>query len=419
MSNTIKRSNLFVWLLDPLQPTADRAEARYRFAGSPSAWLLPLGIGVAALVISAVGWVTDPEQFYFSYLIAWTFCISLALGGLFFVLIQHLTSARWSVVIRRIPEALIWSFPLLAVLGIPVLFGMHDLYHWTHHELFDPASASYDPVIAGKEAYLNIPFFLGRLAFYFIAWSYISYRLYTLSILQDVEPDPSIPKAQRRVSAWGLAVTAITTSFASFDILMSLDPHWFSTIFGVYFFAGSFMAIMAFIALISMTLQKAGMLTGVVTTEHYQDLGKLLFGFVFFWAYIAFSQYMLIWYASMPEETIFFRRRLENGWEVSSGILLFGHFVIPFIVLLSRPAKRLLPVLAFMCVWMLVMHWFDFHWIVMPVLHEQATFHLLDFTTWIGLFGVFLGIVIYRLSRHSLVPEQDPRLGESLHFTNT
>ena len=257
MSNTVKRSNPIIWLLDPLQSTTERASTSYQYNWSRIAWLLPLGIGVAALVITAVGWATNPQQFYFSYLIGWSFCLSLAIGALFFVLIQHLTGAKWSVVIRRIPEALIWSFPLLAVLGIPILFGMHDLYHWTHHELIDPASASYDPVIAGKAGYLNVPFFIARLAFYFLAWSFLSWRLYTLSVRQDVSGDPTIPAQQRKVSAWGLALTAVTTSFGAFDILMSLDPHWFSTIFGVYFFAGSFMAIMAFMALVAMVLRRA------------------------------------------------------------------------------------------------------------------------------------------------------------------
>jgi hypothetical protein len=380
---------------------------------------VPIAIGIAALVITAVGWATDAEQFYFSYLVGWIFCVSLALGGLFFVMIQHLTRAKWSVVVRRFPEALIWSFPLLVVLGIPLLFGLHDLYHWTHHELYDPAGPEYDPVLAGKESYLNIPFFLGRVAFYFLSWTYISYRLYTLSIRQDVDPRTDIPDKQRRVSAWGLPVLAVTTAFGGFDMLMSLDPHWFSTIFGVYFFAGSFMAVMAFIALVAMMLQKAGMLEETVTTEHYQDLGKFLFGFVIFWAYIAFSQYMLIWYGNLPEETFFYRHRLENGWETYSAVLLMAHFVIPFIILLSRTAKRVLPILAFMCVWMLIMHWFDFYWIAMPVLHEYPSISVLDLTSFVGLASILFGVVIFRLSRHSLVPEEDPGLARSMAFVNS
>ncbi|PIQ63708.1 MAG: hypothetical protein COV99_01360 [Bacteroidetes bacterium CG12_big_fil_rev_8_21_14_0_65_60_17] len=413
----IRKSNPFVWLLDPLGPTA--ASAPYRFTWSQTAWLLPLAVGIAGLTVSAVGWATNAAQFYFSYLVGWAFCLSLALGGLFFVLIQHLTKARWSVVVRRIPETLLWSFPLLAVLGIPVLFGMHDLYHWTHLDLFDPASPTYDPVLAGKQGYLNSTFFIARLIFYFVVWTIIAYKLYTQSIRQDVEGGADIPAKQRFTSAWGLAVSAVTVSFAAFDILMSLDPHWFSTIFGVYFFAGSFMSIMAFTAIVAMILQKKGMLHGVVTTEHYQDLGKFLFGFIVFWAYIAFSQYMLIWYANLPEETLFFRHRVEHGWEYHSAALLIMHFILPFFILIGRWAKRMLPLLAFMSVWMLVMQWFDLHWIAMPVLHEHAQFSLFDLAAWFGLTGVFMAAFMFRLSRHAIVPEKDPNLASSIAFTNT
>lgn len=419
MSNPVRSSNPLVWLFDPLQPTGAQAEHAFRPVGGPMGWLIPLGIGVAALAMTLVGWVTSPQQFYFSWLVAWAFSLSVTIGGLFFVLIQHLTRARWSVVVRRIPEALIWSFPLLAILGIPVVFGMHDLYHWTHHELIDPASPEFDPVLAGKAAYLNVPFFLGRLAFYFLVWSYLAYRLYTLSVRQDVDGDPEITVKLRRTSAWGIAVTAITTAFAAFDLLMSLDPHWFSTIFGVYFFGGAFGAVMAFMIFTARLFQRRGMLRQTISTEHYQDLGKFMFGFVVFWAYIAFSQYMLIWYGNLPEETVWYRHRLEHGWEYNSAALLAFHFVFPFIVLISRWAKRLLPLLTFMAVFMLVMHWFDLHWIAMPVLHEHAAFHLLDFSALVGIVGVWLGLVWFRLSRHSLVPQRDPRLGMSLGFMNS
>ncbi|HAY36308.1 MAG: hypothetical protein P8H65_06430 [Rhodothermales bacterium] len=419
MSESVKRSNPLMWFLDPLTSTASQSDPEYRYSWSKIAWMLPLAIGILGLVVTAIGWATNSEQFYYSYLIGWAFCLSITIGAYFFVVIQHLTKARWSVVIRRIPEALIWSFPLLAVLSIPILLGMHDLYHWTHHDLFDPASANYDPVIAGKEAYLNTPFFLARFAFYFLSWTWISYKLYTLSVRQDNDPHPEIAPKQRKYAAIGLALGAITTAFAAFDILMSLDPHWFSTIFGIYFFAGSFMIIMAVMALVSMMLQRKGMLTGLIKVDHYQDLGKFLFGFVVFWAYIGFSQYMLIWYGNLPEETVFYRHRLEHGWGTMSAILLIGHFIIPFIVLVGRWAKRNLALFGFMCIYMLVMHWFDFYWIVAPVLHEHVAMSIYDVTGVIGLFGVYSAAFMYRLSRHALVPQRDPRLHKSLSFTNT
>ena len=420
----LKSNSLLTWLADPFGATADQAEPTYRFSGGSAWWLAPLAIGIVLLVVTAIGGAADRQQFFFSYLVAWLFCVTIALGSLFFVLVQHLTKAAWSVVVRRIPEALMWTFPLLILLSFPIIYGMHDLYHWTHAELFDPQSPQYDALVAGKQAYLNVPFFLIRLLFYFAVWTFLTHKLYSLSIQQDLTGDPSIPARQRKVSAWGVPLFAVTTAFAGFDLLMSLDPHWFSTMFGVYFFAGAFVSALAMMTLASLMVQgPGGMLPGVVTKEHYQDLGKLLFGFTVFWTYIAFSQYMLIWYGNIPEETIWYRHRLEHGWQYHSAALLALHFIVPFIVLLPRGAKRTLPLLGFMCVWMLIMHWFDLHWIAMPVLDlakgGHAGFHWLDFTSWLGLFGVFFGLFMYRLSRHSLVPTNDPNLQKSLRFTNS
>ncbi len=419
MPNAVERNSLSAWLLDPLRPTQQYAREEFSPTGRVMSWYIPTGIGLAFLVLSVVGWATNARQFYFSYVVAWSSCLSIAVGALFFVLIQHLTRAQWSVVVRRIAEALIWSFPVLAVLAIPIVIGMHDLYHWTHEELYDPASPQYDPLLAGKRGYLNTPFFLIRLVGYFVVWTYISHRLYTLSVRQDVKPDPGTSAALRRVSAGGLVLTAVTIAFASYDILMSLDPHWFSTIFGVYFFSASFWVAHAVIALLAILLQRSRGLRGIVNPEHYHDLGKMMFGFTVFWAYIAFSQYMLIWYGNLPEETLWYRHRLAHGWEVHSAALLIAHFVIPFWVLLPRVAKRAVPVMSIMAIWFLIVNWFDFHWIAMPVLHaEHAGFHWLDFACWIGLTGVFTGFVFYRLSRHSLVAQNDPYLARSLNFTN-
>lgn len=418
-----KSNSLLFWLGDPLRSTREEAAEPYRFTGGSSWWVVPTVIGAALLIASFAGGFSEPRQFFFSYLVGWAFCLSISLGALFFVLVQHLTNARWSVVVRRVAEALAWGFPVLALLGIPVILGMYDLYHWTHEDLLDPNDSHYDALIAGKTPYLNKPFFIGRLVFYFAVWTFISYRLYTLSIKRDVNPDASIKGKLYKISAIGLVLFAVTTAFAGFDILMSMDPHWFSTIFGIYFFAGSFVSALALMIFSNALMQKrGGMLDGVVTTEHYHDLGKLLFGMTVFWAYIAFSQYMLIWYGGIPEETIWYRHRLEHGWEYHSAALLIAHFIIPFIILLPRGNKRFLPLLTFMSVWMLVMHWFDLHWLTMPILEGpegHAGFHWLDFTSWLGLFFVFFGLFMYRISRHSLVPNNDPHLKASLHFTNS
>lgn len=415
----IRSSALPVWLVDPYRPTAADAQARFKPSMSTMMWLVPTMVGVVLLALSAVGWAIDAERFYFSYLIGWVFCLSIAIGALFFVLIQHLTQARWSVVVRRIAEALVWSFPLLALLSIPVLLGMHDLFHWTHHDVMDPNDSHFDPILYGKRGYLNTPFFLVRLALYFIIWTYLGYKLYTSSLKQDDSADQTIPASQRKVSAIGLPLMAITTAFASYDLLMSLDPHWFSTIFGVYFFGASFWTVHAFIALIAILLQRNDGLNGIIKPDHYHDLGKLMFGFTVFWAYIAFSQYMLIWYGNLPEETVWYRHRLEHGWQYHSAALLIAHFILPFWILIAKGAKRSKPIMAIMAIWFLVMNWFDFHWIAMPVHSKDvAGFHWLDFACWLGLFGLFLGVFLYRLGRHSLVPQNDPNLDRSLALEN-
>ncbi len=383
---------------------------------------MPLLFSIALLVISVIGGIVDPPRFYFAYLVGWMFCVALSLGGLFFVMIHHLTRSHWAVVVRRIAEVLAMSFPALLVLSLPVFIGMHDLFHWTHHDIYDPASPAYDPILAGKHVYLNTPFFIVRVLVYFSVWTLISYKLYKLSVRQDVDPDTSIPAAQRKVSAWGVPVFALTLAFSSYDLLMSLDPHWFSTMFGVYFFAGAFWSAVAFIAFTGILLQRMGVLRGVVTREHYHDLGKWMFAFTVFWAYIAFSQYMLIWYANLKEETIWFAHRLENGWEYHSAALLIMHFIVPFLIMLPRAAKRSIPLLAIMAVWFFIMQWFDLHWLSLPVLSmthpEAATFHWLDLTCWLGLFGLFGSLFLFRLGRHSLVPVNDPRLPKSLAFEN-
>jgi hypothetical protein len=427
MADKVERSSLDTWLLDPLAATRSSAEGSYRFSVPQSAWLAPVGIGAALLILSLVGWAVAPKTFFFSYLVGWTFCLTISLGALYFLFFHHLTKASWHIVVRRLAEHLAWSFPLLALLGIPLFaFGMHDLYHWTHAELYTTGSGGYDPIIAEKRAYLNPPFFYARLVFYFAVWTYISHRLYTVSVRHDARTDYDSPGKLRTVSAWGLPLTAVTTAFASYDLLMSLAPHWFSTIFGVYLFAGAAFAIFPVLVLASALLQRqGGVLRHAITTEHYHDLGKWMFGFTVFWAYVAFSQYMLYWYGGIPEETVWFRHRLEHGWYAFSAALFMLHFVVPFVVLLPRWTKRVLPVLSFMAVFFLVMHWFDLFWVVMPSMGEGTEsgyvtggFHWLNFTTWLGLAGLYFGGFIWRLGRHPLVPQNDPRIEESLAFEN-
>lgn len=423
MDSTLRSSALSTWLLDPVAPTAEATgEATFRFSSPSRAWLAPLVFGAVLLVLSVVGWVTDPKQFYFSYLVAWLFCLSISVGALFFVMVHHIVRAHWMVVLRRVAEAMMMSLPVLGLLGLPILLGIHDLFHWSHAELYEVGGPHYDPILAGKQVYLNTPFFIVRYVLYFAVWTLLATKLYRLSLRQDLDPAHEIPPKQRWWSALGIPVYAITVSFAAYDFLMSLDPHWFSTIFGVYFFAGAYWVAFAFLTFALLWLQRGGAFGETVSTNHYHDLGKWMFAFTVFWAYIAFSQYMLIWYANLKEETVWFTHRMQHGWQYHSAMLLVLHFIVPFLILLSQMAKKSRALLAIMTVWFFVMQWFDLHWLVQPVrttveLAEgghPSTFHWLDLTTWLGLFGVFIALFLYRIARHPLVPVNDPRLARSI-----
>jgi len=364
---------------------------------------------VGALVVAALvehGF----ERLLHTYLVSFAFYLSLSLGGLFFVLLQHCTRAGWSVTVRRLAEALARNLELMAALTLPVLLGLHSLYHWSH-----PETVAGDPVLAGKAGYLNPVFFAIRLAVYFAVWTLLAWYFFARSTRQDGSGDPRLTRSMEKLSAPGLVLFALTVNFAAFDLLMSLDPHWFSTIFGVYFFSGSVVAVLAALPLMVVFLQRQGLLTHAVTVEHFHDLGKLLFAFVVFWAYIAFSQYMLIWCGNLPEETEWFLKRQSGPWTWVSLALLFGHFVIPFLALISRLPKRRPALLATVGAWMLLMHWLDLYWLAMPELAgESAPFGPLDVLCFFGLGGLYLAALTLRMRRHSLIPEKDPRLAESL-----
>lgn len=375
---------------------------------------IALIFGGAGLLLSAVGFFVDAKQFYHSYLAAFVFWTTIALGGLFFTMLHHLTGATWSVVLRRFSEAIMVILPVLAILFLPIIPGMHDLYHWTHEE-----AVAADHILQQKEPYLNIPFFLIRAVFYFGVWFLLARTLKKYSTQQDNAPEPSLTDKMRRFSAPGMLLFAVTLTYAAFDWLMSLNPHWYSTIFGVYIFSGSLLSVLAFILLAALYLRGKDVLQSVITLEHYHDLGKLLFGFTVFWAYIAFSQYMLIWYGNIPEETEFFLQRWEGSWKYVSMVIVFFHFALPFLILVTRAAKRNLALMKVMGFWFLIIHYVDIHWIVMPTLHTEGfSLSWIDFTTLIGIGGLFVWYFWKQFAQQATVPINDPKLQSSIQFTN-
>ena len=371
-------------------------------------------VAVIGLAICAMLGMGNPKQFYFSWLVSFVFFQSLVLGALFFVIIQYAAQGGWGIVLRRIGETVFAIVPVMAVLFVPVLFGLHDLYEWSH-----PGAAEHDALLQWKSPYLNTQFFLIRMVLFFGIWSFIAFFYYRGSSGQDVTGDPAVTARMRKFAGPCIIVLALTSSFAAIDWIMSLTPHWYSTMFGVYFFAGSFVGFIALLSIAAVAMRGAGLLDNVISVEHLHDVGKLLFAFTAFWAYIAFSQFFLMWYANLPEETVWYKARLEGSWQAVSILLMAGHFGIPFFYLMGKDVKRKNVTLAIGGLWLLTMHFVDIYWQIMPTLHPEGfSPTLLDVGAFLAIGGCFLAATGWLLRRQALVPLRDPRLGESLAFEN-
>lgn len=363
----------------------------------------------------------------FAYLFAFLTVLSIALGSLAFVLIQHVTRAGWSAVVRRVAETSAATLPLFALLFIPiVVLGFHHLYPWSHET---------DKVLEAKRWWLganegngSMTKFIVRAVIFLGIWSLLGTFLWRTSTKQDTITDAgardNITFKLWTWSAGGVFLYALSQSFAAVDWEMSLLPHWYSTMYGVYYFAGSMVGFYSFLALTVMALQKGGMLKKAVTTEHFHDIGKFMFGHTVFWAYITFCQFMLIWYANIPEETEFFMMRMEGGWLNVSLAMPVIHFFLPFFLLLSRHVKRNRTGLAVAAVWLLSVHVLDLYWNVLPNYHEHGAHHpvlapaLVDVTAFVGIAGLFLAVFSFLLKRNAVVAIGDPRLDESLVHEN-
>lgn len=384
--------------------------ATYRLTEAQRPGQIGLIVGLIGLVAGGAGYWVDSQQFFFSYLVAFVFWFTFAAGGLFFVLLHHLVSATWSVVVRRMAESVMGVFPYLALLFIPIIFGIHDLFHWSHAE-----AVANDTLLQYKAPYLNIGFFGIRAGIYFSIWMLLSFLLRRNSLKQDNGGFQNFPNKMAFISAPGMIAFALTLTFASFDWIMSLDPHWYSTIFGVYIFSGCVVSIFAFMIIVFRYLRKREVLKESVTLEHYHDMGKMLFAFMVFWAYMAFSQYFIIWYGNVPEETIWFLNRWEGSWKAVSLLLVFGNFGLPFFIMITRVAKRADAMMLVMAVWLLVMHWVDIYWLIMPTLHKHG-FHLswMDAALTIGIGGMFFFFFWNQFIAHPIVPVGDPKLKASI-----
>jgi hypothetical protein len=384
-----------------------------------------IGVGVMSLLVSFLGFGHESSRHmdesghfhhtnlgYHVLLVATYFVVGLAITGIFFTAIQHITGSQWSVTVRRIFETYGLFTPIAGLLLVGVLFGMHDLYEWA-----DATVRENDHLIHHKSGYLNPAFFIGRTVFFIAVWTVFAYIFHSKSVSQDTDKNVNTTKTLAKFAGGFILFFALSWSFSSFDLIMSLSPHWFSTMFGVYAFAGAFQTSLASYLLVICLLKKNGFYGEVVNENHIHDISKFLLGITTFWAYVGFSQFMLIWYANIPEETFFYEMRMTGGWGYTTLLLPFIKFIIPFLLLLNRPNKRDLNFLWKIALWIFFVQFFELFWLVFPASFEK--FSLIHFALafggtlgTLGLFGLF---VFKKLEKHSLVPVGDPRLDTCLH----
>jgi hypothetical protein len=365
-------------------------------------------IGVLAF---ALGLMKDQERIWHSFLVSFFFFTSLGLGGTFFLAINHAAGAGWSVNIRRFPEAMASFLPIAAVGGLVLLFGAHHLYEW-----LDAKAVAQDYILQGKASYLNGTFFAIRVILFFGLWLLFAGKMVGNSVQQDQTGADSFTNNNLKLGVIFLLVFALSYSLFGVDTMMSLQPHWYSTMFGVYCFAGLFQSSLAFITILTVFMMKKGLLRGLVNENHLHDMGKYMMAFTIFYAYIAFSQYMLIWYANLPEETIFYLNRSNGPWMAVSLSLVFFKFAIPFLLLLPKAAKRTPSHLVMVASLILVMQVVDDYWLVYPNLNNnQILLSWQEVGVFLGFLGLFLWSLVRFLSTHNLVPIRDPRREESIH----
>ena len=439
-------------------------EKTYRIYNTKNIIIKFIILATIGLMLSVVGYITDP-RFIHSYLVSYVFFTTLSLGGLFFVLAHHMFGADWSVVLRRIPETLMLLVPLMLVFYIPIGMNFNNLYQWTdpipdyyyedgqlHWKDNDVKKSSlesnyydvdnteksyqydnneikqnfwkYHPTMVAKSAYLNKDFFYLRLGLYFFIWTALIFSLYRVSLSHESNIDK---QKLKKISALGLALFALTISFFGFDLIMSLDAAWFSTMFGVYIFSGSYLTAVSFVTLMCLFLRSKGILVDEINDKHYANLGKVLFTFTVFWAYIGGFQYYIYWYANLPEEIFWFIQRWQGPWKYLSLFLIIGHFIIPFTVLIFNKLKRNKSVLLVLSTLFIILHYIDMYWMVMPnffrdshgyikteKIYDLSILSWTDLSIFIAMGGILMAVFWFLFQRYPIVSNKDSAFNQSI-----
>jgi hypothetical protein len=390
-------------------------------------WSLPPGLERArrrALLVGAAGIAASllallfgtRQQFFLSYLFAYLFWIGLPLGSFALLMLQHLTGGAWGLALRRPLETGTRMIPLMAILFIPLLFGLGDLYVWVG----DPHARG-GGTVPLRETWLGVGFFLTRAVLYFASWIGFGFLLNRWSREQDRTGDPRIQVRLRILSGAGLPLYGLTATFAAVDWVMSLTPEWYSTVYGMIFMAGQGLSSLALMVGLTAILAPHEPLAAIANRDLFQDLGNLLFAFVMLWAYLAYSQFLIIWSADLAEEVPFYLYRTAGGWKWIVGLLMVFHFFVPFLLLLSRSAKRNRKTMAGLAAAILAMRLVDLHWMVVPA-HAQGRhltpipgfhLHFLDFALPVAMGGIWVWVFLGQLGRLPILPPRDPRLLET------
>lgn len=441
-----------------------------------NAWKITAAVAVLGIVIAGAGFATQSDRFGFSYLFAFVTVFTIWLGSVFFTLIQHLTAAGWSASVRRASEFFVSGVVVLPILFLPLLTQSSTLYPWWnadhsgvaeaqshetqgteghephgnqhaagqdqhpvgeheaaaggHHVHVDgqidhhlPHHLLEQELLAKKQGYLNKGFWYLRAVIYFVLWVFIGLRLFGLSTQQDTTRDKQNTVKLARFSTYATLLYALTLTFAAFDWIMSLEPAWYSTMYGVRFFASGAVTSFAWVILITMGWKRAGLVKNEINTEHFHDLGKLMFGFLIFWAYTTFSEFFLIWYAAIPEETVYFHRRWDDqSWRLLSCAIVGLKFIFPFFFNMSRNIKRNNAAIVFGASWVVIAHLIEMYYLVMPYYRPFQPIQFggiwLELGCLMATLGVYFTWVFRNMTKHSLIAVGDPRLPRALDFVN-
>jgi hypothetical protein len=374
---------------------------------------LGMGAALVGVVFTLVGFMMwGKAAFFQAYLVAYTWAFGIVLGSMALLMVQHLSGGAWGVVIRRPLEAAVRTMPLMTLLFVPILFGIHDLYHWSHED-----AVAHDALLQWKEPYLNTPFFIARQVVFFAIWNVIGWMLVSWSSEQDRAGDPGITRRFSILSGAGLVIYSLTVTFAMVDWTMSVNPHWFSTMWGPLYMAGQGLSAFALAVVVLVMLSHSAPMSRIITAHHLHDLGKFLFAFLMLHAYLSFSQFLIIWSANLAEEIPHYLIRWDGGFQYVSVFIIVGHFVVPYVLLLSRNIKRSFTGLRAIASWILFARLADYFWHVAPEFHTDGlTVAAIAFPlgTALAVGGVFLALYGANLKKHSLLPLHDPGLPKAL-----